>query len=86
MSKIPGLGELLEGVLERDPLDDTYQIRFSEDGRQRVVQLQDVLAEYSGHEVRLTIAFTRALAAAAESIGDEGATAAVTFDSLAKGN
>lgn len=86
MSKIPGLGELLEGVLEKDPLDDTYQIRFWEDGRQRVVRLQDVFSEYAGHEVRFTIAFTSALASAAESLGSEGATAAVSFDDLAKGN
>jgi hypothetical protein len=87
MTKIAGLGELLEGVLERDPLDDTYQIRVTENGRQHVVRLQDVFAEYAGSDVRFTIAFARALSAAAESLSEEVDTkAALTFDDLAKGN
>lgn len=86
MSKIPGLGELLEGVLERDPLDETYQIRVLESGGQRVIRLQDVLSEYEGSEVRFTIAFARALTAAAEALGDQGAQAVVSLDDPAKGN
>lgn len=86
MSKIPGIGELLEGVLERDPLDDTYRIRVGDDSGQRVVHLRDVLAEYEGSEVRFTIAFAKSLAAAVESFGGEGASPALTFDGAAKGN
>lgn len=84
MSKIAGLGELIEGILERDPLDDSFQIRVLEGERQRVLRLQDVLAEYEGQDVRFTIASTSALSALAEAASGE-ATAVVTFDELAKG-
>lgn len=86
MSKIPGLGELLEGVLERDPLDETFQIRVVEGGQQQIFRLQDVLAEYEGSEVRFTIAFAHALTAAAEAMGNQGAQAVLSLDDPAKGN
>ena len=66
MSKLPGLGELHEGVLERDPVDDSFQIVVDgEKGRQQVVRLKDVLLEYLGHPVRFTIAYADRLSAAA---------------------
>lgn len=81
MSKIPGVGELQEGILERDPLDEGLQLRVLDaSGKQRVLRLQELLADYVGHPVRMTIAYTKALEAA------EGLQTipAVTFADLAK--
>jgi hypothetical protein len=89
MTKILGLGELLEGVLERDPLDDTYQIHCADDDTEegKVVRLEDILPEYVGHAVRFTIAFAGALEAHAERINADEAQEvhAVTFEDLSKG-
>lgn len=66
MGKVDGLGELHEGILEVDPLDSTYQIRYlNADGKQEVIRLQEAFAEYVGREVRLTMAFADALRARA---------------------
>lgn len=65
MAKIVGIGELQEGILERDPLDDSLQLRVCDGaGAQRVLRLEDLLSEYVGHGVRLTVAYTSALEAA----------------------
>lgn len=78
MSKIPGLGELHEGVLEQDPLDDTFQIRTPDE----VVRLQDVFAQYVGRGVRFTIGFMDALDDAASRATGDGAV--VTLGDMSK--
>ena len=84
MSKIPGLGEIHEGIIERDPLDDTYQIRcLGTDGHQEVIRLQEVFAEYAGRGVRFTIAFAEELDAHARRV-DTSDVKAVTLDDLSK--
>lgn len=80
MSKIPGVGELQEGILERDPLDEGLQLRVLDpDGKQRVLRLDDLLQEYVGQPVRFTVAFIRALEAA-----EQQGVQAVTFSDLSK--
>ena len=65
MAKIVGIGELQEGILERDPLDESLQLRVCDGaGTQRVFKVEELLSEYVGHSVRLTVAYTRALEAA----------------------
>jgi hypothetical protein len=72
MSKVDGLGELHEGILELDPLDATYLIRcLDEQGEQEVIRLQEVFREYVGREVRLTIAFADSLRARARDVTSE---------------
>jgi hypothetical protein len=82
MSKIVGVGELREGILERDPMDEGLQLRMLDaNGKQQVLRLQEMLADYVGHPVRMTIAFTKALQAAE---GFQAGLQAVTFDDLSK--
>lgn len=86
MARIEGLGEIESGVLERDPLDDTYQIRtVDSEGRQKIRRLQDVFAEYVGREVRFTLARVDALEAAAARFGVAEEVHSVSFEDLAKG-
>lgn len=83
MTKIPGLGEMYEGILEIDPLAETYQIRCLDDrGTQRVVDLNEVLSEYAGRGVRLTVGFLDALQAAADRANAD--VEAVTLEDLRK--
>ena len=82
MSKIAGVGELREGVLERDPMDEGFQLRVrSADGTQQILRLQDLLAEYVGHQVRFTIAYSAVLAAAERTRSD---LQGVSFADLSK--
>jgi hypothetical protein len=84
MSKIAGLGEIREGILERDPLDDSLHLRcLDSEGRQAVVRIQDLLGEYVGHPVRLTVAYTAALEAAERLQSPEGLRA-IGFEDLSK--
>lgn len=84
MNKIAGIGELWEGVLERDPLDEGFQLRVSAaDGSQQILRIADVLSDYEGHGVRFTIAYTSALAAA-EAVQQAGDLQSVRFADLAK--
>ena len=86
MTEVPGVGMLCDGFLERDPLDDSYQLRFvGSGGAQQVVRLQDVLARYCGREVRFTIACVTALQQTLERVQPAlESEAAVTFADLAK--
>lgn len=50
------LGHLLEGVVELDPMTDTVQLRtVDQTGAQICIPLADLLKQYEGREVRLTL-------------------------------
>lgn len=49
------MGYLIEGVVEQDPMDERYRIRTVKDGKQVFIDPQELLAEYSGQEVKLTL-------------------------------
>jgi hypothetical protein len=88
MGKIAGVGEMYEGVIERDPLDETYQVRFlnASTGEQEVLAVDEILADYVGREVRFQIAFCDALQGAIDRVGAaQEVQAAVSFDDLEKG-
>lgn len=50
------LGYIIEGIIEQDPMDDRYRIRTVMDGKQVLIDPQDLLAKYNGEEVKLTLA------------------------------
>lgn len=62
MSKLAGVGEIQEGILERDPLDERLQLRLLDAaGGQTILSIEDMLSDYVGHSVRLTVAFIEVL-------------------------
>jgi hypothetical protein len=51
------LGHILEGRIERNPLTGSYQLlTIGNDGKAKVVDLQELVAPYEGKDVRLTLA------------------------------
>jgi hypothetical protein len=67
------LGHLLEGVVEQDPMTDRYRIRIVDpEGNPTSVDLQELLAQYKGKEVRLTLASLENLAKLAELVESQG--------------
>ena len=85
MNKIKGIGEIHEGILEKDPLDDGFQIRgLDADGRQEVIRLAEVFNDYVGQSVRFTIARTASLEAEARRIQAETGLQSVALDDLRK--
>jgi predicted amino acid racemase len=62
MSKLAGIGEIQEGVLERDPLDDGLQLKLVDAaGEQAILRIDDMLSDYVGHSVRFTVGYIAAL-------------------------
>jgi len=59
---IGDIGHILEGTIEKDPLDDSYSIRLvRKDGTPDVLKISDLLDPYMGQEVRLTLASIEAI-------------------------
>jgi len=57
MQQLGDLGQILEGTIEIDPMDERLQLRtFDSSGNPVTVDLQEVLREYQGQEVRVAIA------------------------------
>lgn len=50
------LGHIIEGTVERDPLTGISHITVLENGKAKIVSIQDLLASYEGQEVRFTLA------------------------------
>ena len=67
------LGHLIEGVVEQDPLSDRYVIHTVDGkGRPITVDIQNLLAEFAGKEVRLTLASFENLAQLARLVENQG--------------
>lgn len=67
------LGHLIEGVVEQDPLTDRYVIHTVDGkGRPVTVDVQNLLAEFLGKEVRLTLASFENLAQLAKLVESQG--------------
>ena len=67
------LGHLIEGVIEQDPLTDQYVIRTVDaQGKQLIVNVQELLSKYAGQEVRLTLASFENLARLARLVEGQG--------------
>lgn len=49
------MGYLIEGVVEQDPMDERYRIRTVKDGKQVLIDPQELLAKYNGQDVKLTL-------------------------------
>lgn len=73
-SKTPiKLGHLIEGVVEQDPLTDRYVIHTVDaKGKPVTVDVQNLLAEFVGKEVRLTLASFENLAQLARLVEQQG--------------
>jgi hypothetical protein len=71
--KLGQLGHLIEGVIEQDPMTDRYVIR-TEDAQGTPVtrDVQDLLAQYVGKEVRFTLVSFENLAALARLVEEQG--------------
>ncbi len=66
-------GHLIEGTVEQDPLSDRYVLRTVDaKGQHRTVDVQDLLAEFKGKEVRLTLASFENLAELAKLVEKQG--------------
>lgn len=78
---------MYDGVLEKDPMDDSYRLRVLDEKGDLVgtLCLHDILRDYVGKEVRLTVAAVAGLEAYAQSANEKANLAAVTFDDVAKG-
>jgi len=74
MSALPSvLGHILEGVVELNPMTEHYQISSMElDGKVKTIDLHELLAQFQGKEVRLTLASFEALAEIAKMVETQG--------------
>lgn len=67
------LGHLLEGVVEQDPLTDLYVVRtIDSKGQPTTVDVQALLAQYVGKEVRMTLASFENLERLAKLVEKQG--------------
>lgn len=66
------LGNIVEGLVERDPLTDRLQIMtVDESGRAKVVNVEELVASFLGKEVRLTLASFENLARLSQMVEDQ---------------
>lgn len=81
--KVEGVGEIWEGVLERDPLSETFHLRIVHDDRVGSLDLQKMLEAYVGLEIRVVVSSLESLRRAAEVLAPamEGAQG-VTLEDL----
>lgn len=73
MPDLSALGHILEGVIEINPMTERYQIASQElDGSVKTIDLHELLAQFVGKEVRLTLASFEGLAQLAKMVEDQG--------------
>lgn len=66
------LGNLLEGVIERDPLDERLRLRTVDaQGNVLHVDLEDLLSRYEGQEVRFILMSLESIRAIQEMVGGD---------------
>lgn len=67
------MGHILEGVVELNPMTERLQvISVGVDGKAHTTDLQELLEQYVGQEVRLTLASFETLAELAKMVEDAG--------------
>lgn len=67
------LGHLLEGTIEQDPMTDRFSLRtVDEVGRPVSVDLHELLGQYVGQDVRITLASLKNLQKLAELVEEAG--------------
>jgi hypothetical protein len=60
-ANLSDLGYVIEGVVEQDPMDERCRIRTIQNGKQVLVDPQDLLSKYGGQTVRLTVSSLEAI-------------------------
>ncbi len=66
------LGFIIDGVVEQDPMDDRFRIRTIQNERQVLIDPQELLKQYNGKEVKLTLASLENLQLLQEVLEESG--------------
>ena len=73
MPNLNALGHIIEGVIEVNPMTEHYQIASQEvNGKVKTIDLHELLAQFVGKEVRLTLASFENLAELARIVESKG--------------